>query len=394
MDLRQIAEGEVQRALQGGGPVETPATPLVGYAPVYAPGTADPAQALSIRLITGEERAGANIRIDPVPTARIEAVPNVPDTANPASLQVFLVAAQPVPGTSAMAPGRRGPDGHFIYAGVTPGSYTLIARAAALGGATGAGNPTTPPVSPTNPAARGRGPAAPLTFYATVDLVVDGHDLTVPLDIQQGMTVSGRVVFDGDPARMPKDSPISIALSQAREGVSLGVPSGPVDAAGAFRLVGAPPGRYRLSYSGRALDPWTLMSATARNAEVLDTLLDVRAGEDVSDLVVTFTDRVSELSGRLETAAGHAAPDFFIIAFAADRSFWTPQSRRVRQVRPGNDGRFSVRGLPAGDYFVAALTDVVPGEWFDPAFLAQLVSAAVTVTIRNGEQTVQDLRIR
>jgi hypothetical protein len=82
------------------------------------------------------------------------------------------------------------------------------------------------------------------------------------------------------------------------------------------------------------------------------------------------------------------------VAFAADQQFWTPQSRRIRQTRPASDGRFSITGLPAGEYQIAALTDVEPGEWFDPAFLAQLVPAAVRVTMRDGGTITQNLRIR
>jgi hypothetical protein len=111
-------------------------------------------------------------------------------------------------------------------------------------------------------------------------------------------------------------------------------------------------------------------------------------------MTLEFTDRPSELSGRLEHASGQPAPDFYIIAFAADRRFWVPLSMRVRQVRPATDGRFSLRGLPAGDYFIAAVTDVEPGEWYDPAFLETLVPAAVKVSVRAGERTAHDLRIR
>ena len=110
--------------------------------------------------------------------------------------------------------------------------------------------------------------------------------------------------------------------------------------------------------------------------------------------MVTFSDRVSELSGRLESTDGAPAPDHFILAFSTDRGRWTPLSRRVRQSRPATDGRFSIRGLPSGDYFLAAVTDVEPGEWFDPAFLSQLVPAAVKVTVRDAEETIQNLRIK
>jgi len=66
----------------------------------------------------------------------------------------------------------------------------------------------------------------------------------------------------------------------------------------------------------------------------------------------------------------------------------------ARATRPASDGRFSVADLPAGDYLIAALTDVEPDEWKRAEFLGQLVAAGVKVTIRDGERTVQDLRLR
>jgi hypothetical protein len=61
--------------------------------------------------------------------------------------------------------------------------------------------------------------------------------------------------------------------------------------------------------------------------------------------------------------------------------------------RPATDGAFSVRGVPPGDYLVAALTDLEPGEWNDPALLDQLVVSAVRLTLREGEITRKDFMI-
>jgi hypothetical protein len=73
--------------------------------------------------------------------------------------------------------------------------------------------------------------------------------------------------------------------------------------------------------------------------------------------------------------------------------FWTPESRRVKSARPATDGRFTVTDLPPGDYLIAALTDVDPDEWQTPAFLDQLVPAAIKVTIAPGARVTQDIRI-
>ena len=90
---------------------------------------------------------------------------------------------------------------------------------------------------------------------------------------------------------------------------------------------------------------------------------------------------------------GKPTADFTIILFPADKRFWVPQARRIRSSRPGTDGKFSFTNIPPGDYKLTAVTDVEPGEWFNPEFLSQLISSSVPVTLAEGERKTQDLRV-
>jgi hypothetical protein len=166
-----------------------------------------------------------------------------------------------------------------------------------------------------------------------------------------------------------------------------------LDAEGRFSFSDVTPGRYTLTWVRRGpMTAWTIATAMASGRDVLDARLDLRPEQPV-DLVVTFTDHPARLAGVLQDVSGRPAPDYFIIVFTADRSFWTPASRRVRMVRPATDGAYSAVGLPPGEYFIGALLDVEPGEWYDPRFLEELAKASVKVTLRAGEATTQDLRI-
>jgi len=111
------------------------------------------------------------------------------------------------------------------------------------------------------------------------------------------------------------------------------------------------------------------------------------------DWTVTYTDTPAALNGTFQDAGGRAATDYYILVFPTDRKYWTPGSRRVRMTRPGTDGTFGVKGLPAGEYFLGAMTDLDAGESNDPALLEELAKSSVKVTIRDGEATRQDLRI-
>jgi hypothetical protein len=82
-----------------------------------------------------------------------------------------------------------------------------------------------------------------------------------------------------------------------------------------------------------------------------------------------------------------------MVVFPSDQRYWDATSRRITTARPATDGRFLFPALPPGAYRLAALTDVEDGEWLDPTFLERLIPAAIEVTIAEGEQTVQDVRI-
>jgi hypothetical protein len=144
-----------------------------------------------------------------------------------------------------------------------------------------------------------------------------------------------------------------------------------------------------------ATSRWAVASSIANGRDALDAPLIVLPAEANAgiDWTVTFTDKPSGVSGTLQDASGRAATDYYVLVFPADRKYWTTGSRRIAMARPATNGAFIATNLGPGDYYVAALTDLEPGEWNDPQLLEQLVGAAIKVTVRHGEMTAQDIRI-
>jgi hypothetical protein len=60
--------------------------------------------------------------------------------------------------------------------------------------------------------------------------------------------------------------------------------------------------------------------------------------------------------------------------------------------RPGTDGRISFADLPAGDYLLAALTDVEPNEWQKPDVLAELAPAGVRSPSERASENIRICR--
>jgi protocatechuate 3,4-dioxygenase beta subunit len=375
-----------------------------GYAPVYYPGTTTPTSAVTIPVAPGEERSGVDFQYQVVPIARVEGIVASAGAPSPSNVQITLInTGVDVPGIS---PGstRADAQGAFRISNVPPGQYTLVARAT-IGGP---GGPAARGVGPAGRgelaavAGRGRagGPQAqPIRLWAAADITVDGRNVSnIVLALSPGMSVSGRLVFEGA-AQPPSDlTRIRVNLAPVvMPGSSGEITSGAtgfVDADGRFTVTSVVPGRYRLTAgAGGAGSGWFLGSSMVEGQDSLDFPIEVKANQNVTGAVITFVDRQTELTGIVSNERAEPVPDYSLILYPADSRYWTPQSRRIQSTRPATDGRFTFRNLPAGDYRIAPVLDPEPGSWFDPAFLQQLDAAAVRVSIGDGEKKEQNLRV-
>ena len=396
-ELRQTTDAEIQRALGGRGGRGTPdarqdeRSTTVAYSSVFYPGTTTVSQGSLITVAAGEERSGIDFQASLVPTSRVEGTVVLPDGGVAPAASVNVVSSDgstPGFGFETFRLGRTSGDGRFLFSGLPSGKYTIISRAA---------SPREPQAPATPPAGRGGQPIT-LSLWAIAEIVLDGQNVSgLTMTLQPGFTISGRLDFKGTLAP-PDVTRLRIQLMPAVPApgqVSVGVSPAVVNADGSFTFAGVTPGQYRVTAAipnARPDQPgWVLMSAVFSGRDALDTPLELR--QSVSDALLTFTDRPAELSGLLQDPSGRPAPDYYIVVFASDRTHWSPQSRRIRAMRPSAEGRFIVRNLPAGEYLIAAVTDIEDGEWMDPSVLQQLSTVSMKLTIADGEKKSQDIQV-
>jgi hypothetical protein len=219
--------------------------------------------------------------------------------------------------------------------------------------------------------------------------------------LRPALTVSGHVAFERGRVPAPAD------LSQVRVGLVRaepvpGEPPSPfallptpavatATRDGAFQVSGVMPGRYA---PAAGVPGWWLKSAMLGDRDLLDLPLELdEHATDVEGITLTFSARRSQLSGALQSSTGDPAPGYYVLVFPTDRALWRPGARRIRVVRPDTDGRYVIPDLPAGQYLVAALTDLDDDLLNDPTYLDQVAPLSATVAITDGQQAVQDFRI-
>ena len=339
----------------------------VGYAPTYFPGVPSVFEATPVNVGLGAEINDINFNVLLVHTARISGRVNnldgTPVTAGNVNLTVEGTSGRGGGGLN--LGGRIRWDGAFAIANVPPGRYTLRAR--------------------------GTDDVAPQ--YAAVPITVVGDDLAdVVVVVSPGATLSGTVTLLATQSSSQADpTQFRVVAQPADPNVSNASVNARVEKDGRFTLNGVPLGPYLL----RANAPrgWSLRSVIVDGQEVIDTPLDVRSTQKIADATLVFSDRQTDLSGVVADTQGRPVTEYTVLTFPTDAALWRPQARHIMTVRPDQNGRFHLRGLPAGDYYVAAIDPQQPGEWFDPRFLEELRADASRVTLSDGNARTHNIRI-
>jgi protocatechuate 3,4-dioxygenase beta subunit len=352
----------------GRGAPGAPDQEQINYAPTYYPGVPSVAEAKPVNVGLSQEVLDISFSMQLVRVSRISGIVSNPDGTPVTSGNINLMSD---------AGGGRGNqigmnfggriqwDGSFTIGNVAPGRYML----------------------------RARGDDSEVPQFAAQPISVSGDDLSdVIVTLSAGATISGTVSFlpGGSPA--PDYTQFRITAPSTDQSEFGPQSNARVDKDGHFSISGVSAGAHLIRPSNGSRT-WVLKSVIAGDRDVTDVPFHVRSGENLTNVAVVFTDKQSEINGTLTTENGTPMPEYTVLAFPADSTLWRPQSRQIATARPDQTGKYRIRGLPPGDYYLATVDPSQQGEWFEPAYLDEHRAGAARLALTEGDVKTKDFKV-
>ncbi len=343
-----------------------------GFAPTYYPGTPNLSEATRVALKAGQEMSGANFALIVARMARVRGRALNSRGEPVARTMLMLMPADPMMGmgfSMNMSNAMVGPDGSFQFTNVAPGRYNINVRPMGVPG----GNDE----------------------FAVMPVTVGSDDIdNLLITTTVGATARGIVVTDdGSP---PSFRPDQVQVfAQAAEMTTNLIGGGPtrVNDDYSFEITSLFDRRLIRASTGPATG-WYLQAVMFDGEDVTDRGVEFTPGRNYEGLQVVFSQKTTDLSGRVNDDRGKPALDATVVVFPANRDHWTFSSRFLRTARPDTNGRYSIKSLPPGqDYLIIAVQNLEQGQGGDPDFLDRAKEEAKPFTLNEGETKAVDIRL-
>lgn len=310
--------------------VSTPAKGVLHYSPTYFPGVPFADQARPIVVTGTADQGKIEFKLKIVPPVRVAGTLKTSDARQLLSAAIIMspLGGQGVPIVPPEDPNLL-PDGTFSFGRVVPGNYEI----------------------------RARGQTDPLgaALFAVFSIQILGNDVNgVQMMLRPGAVLDGRLQVESRRGTKPPLLTSIRVRAPFTDGNSFGdALTGTVQPDSTFALRGLMKGAHQIVLDGLQ-PPWILKSVLYQGADITDRQIDVAERELFRDLTITISDVSSEVSGVVQNARNLPVANTGVLVFPRVQLFWMRTNRRMRIAYTDRDGKFSVAGLPAGEYVAVA----------------------------------------
>ena len=339
-----------------------------GWATTFYPGTANAAEAQTIQVGLMQE-GNASFTLVPARMSRVSGTVRDSQGQPLSNARVILRLASGWDWFG-NASGQLSPTGTFTLANVAPGDYVLDVR-------------------PNQATAAGRQPVR--NEFASVPLSVSGEDLDLAVTTALGISVSGRVIFEGNSDEARQIVRISAAAEEdARNVVNyVGGDASPVDANGRFHLSSV---YGRVIFRAGSLPQSVMLKAVRLNgADITNTPLDVTGGDDITNLEVVLVDQQSRVVAYARNARGEVQLNFRFIVYPTNLKPGDVTVRFQHNASPSTTGEINIGRMPPGEYVGLAVHGVQPGEEWDPELRKRIEQYGKRFSLKEGETLELDV---
>jgi hypothetical protein len=352
------------------------------YVTTYYPSALDFSEATQIPLTAGGEVTNVEIRLHKVKVFHISGkivdsngapVRNVPLALLPKSSAGGLGFGSPLSLTR---------DGTFDFFWVTPGSYFIQTAHNVLFGASDQ-NET----------------SVTKKLFGRHPLTVGNEDLKdILVPLNAGATVTGAIVTEGVEPKPPPTDLSSAKTAPPLPSVQL-LPADSVEnrpytarsnADGTFEMHDLGPERYRVNVNDLA-DGIYVKAIHFGNEDVTKAILDLTTG--IGGVIdVRLSPNAADVSGTVHNENGETVMGVQVTLGPASAEV-AAQTLFLQQTSTGQDGKFSFKNLPPGEYRILAWEEVDRGLISDPEFRSHFDSRSVFVKLSEGSHENSDVTL-
>ncbi len=345
-----------------------------GYAPTYYPSTNDPSRATPLALRGGDIATGIDFTLLPTRAVRLRGRVFNAITGLPGRGASLLLMPRETGIRRLFSPNQtfvEDREGNFEIRGVVPGSYTLIAMWFDEGNRYS----TRAPIDVGNTDVQGINLVITLGVELAGRVHVEGQEQ--PLAGAQKAQSAGQVKPEGG-----LDLTDLRVFVFPKEDLPLGAPFASVKADGSFTLKNVSVGDYRVRVEGLPPD-FYLKVARFGGEDALESSLSVAGGQPPGGLELV----VSPAGGRIDGTVLNEQR-----TFSGARIVLVPEPRRrglpqfYKTTTTDQNGQFTLRGIPPGEYRLFAWEEVELGAYQDPDFLRPYEERGKPVQVEEGSR--------
>lgn len=331
-----------------------------GYPPMFYRNAPDSARAEKIQLKPGEQRNAVDFQMMRVPVVNIRGTITDGRTGRGVAVPVLLSGVSEIQGGLSFQ-GQSDAAGKYELSGIPSGTYRMLVQQVTLAGST----------------------AMRSLDVGTQDIL--GYDVV----IEPGVSVKGRIVTD-DGAPLPSLGRPTILLAPALGTLASGGSPRLFQPSGEFEILNVQKGSYNVVSSGWPED-FYMKSATFGRADALSAPISI-SGEGQDVLEVVLSSGTGRVTGTIAASVGGPPFSGAQVVLVPEEKLRDKTALYKTAITDQNGG-FSFRSIPPGNYSVFAWDYVESGALYSRDFLKPYESAAAPVQVEAKSESAVRMQV-